>query len=275
MSAEKKLAVTLYYLKDTGPLWMTANTFGLHQCTVSKTINEVRDVLNNEVGPEFLGTHVVEIKRPIENSQDFFNYKQFFLFTVQAVCDSSERFMDVECKWPGSVHDTKVFANSKITENLETGNIPNTALTVRPGYDAISNYLIGDPAYPLTSYFIKEFTSCSKNEEVIFSNMLRSARSQVECAFGRLKALWGFLLKKIDLKLETVPKVIYSCFVLHNFWESLLNNHFDEAEIYAQIVRHQQEDDEPDPVYSRNDSAGEYVRHVLTEYISQNLLDGY
>ena len=53
MSAEKKLAVTLYYLKDTGSLWMTANTFGLHQCTASKTINEVCDVLNNEVGPEY------------------------------------------------------------------------------------------------------------------------------------------------------------------------------------------------------------------------------
>ena len=78
------------------------------------------------------GTHV-EIKRPIENAQDFFNYKQFFSFTVQAVFDSSGRFMDVECKRPGSVHDAKVFANSKINENLQTGNIPNTALTVLPG----------------------------------------------------------------------------------------------------------------------------------------------
>ena len=78
------------------------------------------------------GTHV-EIKRSIENAQDFFNYKQFFSFTVQAVCDSSGRFMDVECKRPGSVHDAKVFANSKINENLQTGNIPNTALTVLPG----------------------------------------------------------------------------------------------------------------------------------------------
>ena len=117
-------------------------------------------------------------------------------------------------------------------------------LTVLSGYDAISNYLIGDPAYPLTSYCIKEFTSCSKNEEVIFNNMLRSC-------------------------------FIYSCFVLHNFCESLSDNHFDEAEIHVPIVRHQQEDDEPDPVYSRNDSAGEYVCHVLTEYISQNLPDGY
>ena len=41
LSAEKKLAITLCYLKDTGSLGMTANTFGIHYCTVSKTIVEV------------------------------------------------------------------------------------------------------------------------------------------------------------------------------------------------------------------------------------------
>ena len=30
LSSEKKLAFTLYYLKDTGSLWMTANAFGAH-----------------------------------------------------------------------------------------------------------------------------------------------------------------------------------------------------------------------------------------------------
>ena len=35
LSAEKKLAVILYFLKDTGSLTMTANTFGIHQTTTS------------------------------------------------------------------------------------------------------------------------------------------------------------------------------------------------------------------------------------------------
>ena len=41
LSAVKELAITLYCLKDTSSLWMTANTFGIHQCTVSKNIVEV------------------------------------------------------------------------------------------------------------------------------------------------------------------------------------------------------------------------------------------
>ena len=35
---KNNLAITLYYPKDKGSLWMTANTFGVHACTVSKTV---------------------------------------------------------------------------------------------------------------------------------------------------------------------------------------------------------------------------------------------
>ena len=102
--SEKKLAITLYYLKDTGSLWMTANTFGIHQCTVSKTIVEVCKAINAFVGLDYLHLPRSEndrriasefelkfgmpqafgCKRSIENLQDY-HYK--FSLNVQAVCD--------------------------------------------------------------------------------------------------------------------------------------------------------------------------------------------
>ena len=54
LPAAKKLAVTLYHLKDTRSFRMTANTFDVHQCTVSKTLIEVCDVINKVAGPEYL-----------------------------------------------------------------------------------------------------------------------------------------------------------------------------------------------------------------------------
>ena len=307
LSTEKRLAITLYYLKDTGSLWMTANAFGIHQCTASKHIHSVCEAIDMILGPKYLhlprnteemrrkvsefeikfgmtqaygcidGTHI-PLKRPPQNSQDYFCYKQYFSLNIQAICDSKGYFMDVECKWPGSVHDAKVFANSSINHKMKTGQLPKTFITLLPGYEAIPNYLIGDPAYPLTPVCMKEYQTCVKNEEVVFNNMLRSARNQVECAFGRLKARWGFLTRKVDLKLEMVPTVAYSCFVLHNYCE-IKGNCLDDEEVQAQILRHQTEEEShpnvPDPVYSCETSEGDYVRTVLTKYIQQNLPDDY
>ena len=41
LSADKKVVITLYYLKDTGSLGMTADTFGIVVCTASTVIISV------------------------------------------------------------------------------------------------------------------------------------------------------------------------------------------------------------------------------------------
>ena len=101
---------------------MTANTFGIHQCTVSKTVIIVCKPINIVVGPKYLylpknnddmrkllsefelnigmlrafgcidGTHV-QLKSPIKSSQDYFCYKQYFSLNVVAVCDSKGFFI--------------------------------------------------------------------------------------------------------------------------------------------------------------------------------------
>ena len=138
------------------------------------------------------GTHI-PIKRPSGNSQDIFNYKQFFSISVQAVCDYKGLFMDVDCRWPGCVHDAKVFYNSKINKALLNKRLPIKPRTLIPGLDEVPNYILGDPAYPLTQCCMKEYITCKNNEEVIFNNLLRSGKNQIECSFGRLKARWSIL----------------------------------------------------------------------------------
>ena len=74
----------------------------------------------------------------------------------------------------------------------------------------IGNYFIGDPVYLLKPYYLREYSTCSSNAELIFNNMLRSSRNSTECAFDRLKARLGFLIRTIDLQLENVPVAFFS-----------------------------------------------------------------
>jgi hypothetical protein len=305
LSSIKKLAITLYYLKDTGSLLMTANAFGVAISTVSTVIIEVSKVISTVVGPKYLhlpvdmdemrlkvsefeskfgmvqafgcidGTHI-PVLRPVKDPQDYFCYKGFYSLNVQAVCDYRGMFMNVECMWPGSVHDAKVFANSGINHKLKSGTLPCTFQSITPGAEKIPNYLIGDPAYPLTPHCMKEYATCSCNEEVIFNSLLRSARNQIESAFGRLKARWSFLTKKVDLKLESVPTVIYACFVLHNFCEKN-KSYVDEDQVRLQIElikrNENRNKDMLDPIFSSNAGEGEVIRRIITNYIKDNLPD--
>ena len=111
---------------------------------------------------------------------------------------------------PGCIHDAKVFANLTLNHRMRSGRFPQTFNMLSHECHKVPNYVIGDPAYPLAPYCMKEFKSCTTNAQVLFNKLLHSACKQIECAFGRLKAWWSILTRKIDFNTEMVPTVIYA-----------------------------------------------------------------
>lgn len=148
ISAEKKLAMCLYYLKDQGSFRMTANTFGVSPSTLCVILHQVCNSINQIINfpasvdelkeatnrfeekfdiPQVIGcvdgTHI-RIKKPHENSQDYYCYKQFYSLNCQAICDEKGFFIDVEVRWPGSVHDARVFHNCEVNMNFRDKKCP-------------------------------------------------------------------------------------------------------------------------------------------------------
>ena len=194
---------------------------------------------------------------------------------VQAVCDFRGMFMDVDCKWPGSVHDAKIFSNSSIGTKLRNQDMPITYQEIVPGKCKIRNYLIGDPVYPLTSYFMKEYDNCSSFSKVVFNSILRSARNPVECAFWMTKGTME-LLNKEGCPSTWICSYSHLCkhFVFHNYYE--LNKCVIDPELVKiHIEKHRKEKENenylPNPVLSGNLDEGEVVRYVLCCYIENGL----
>ena len=109
---------------------------------------------------------------------------------------------------------------------------------------------------------MKEHETCNRNAEVVFDGLLRSAHNPIECAFGRLKACWSILTHSIDLKLESIPHVVYSCFVLHNYCEQN-KSYVDDCTVRNQIQlsmdNEQTYKNVADPIYSCNAGKGEFI----------------
>lgn len=148
----------------------------------------------------------MSIRKPSLHGDEYINRKGFASINVQATCNGRNIFTSVDASWPGSVHDSRIWRNSRIFQNI------------RRQEDIV---LLADEGYGITPWLMVPFRNPTTPEERSFNNCHTKERVIIERCFGQVKQRFPILQNKIRLSTERVPKVIICCFVLHNIAKHL------------------------------------------------------
>ncbi|MBN3307243.1 HARB1 nuclease, partial [Amia calva] len=110
-------------------------------------------------------------------------------------CDHHLMVTSLEARWPGSVHDSRIFQESTLGQRFEQGR-----------FDGL---LLGDRGYPCLRYLMTPYPDPQGTKyNVAHSN----TRVRIEMTFGVIKAC----LQGLRVCVERACEVVEACVVLHN-----------------------------------------------------------
>lgn len=166
-------------------------------------------------------THVPIRSPGGEQAEIFRNRKGFFSINVQAIGDAQLKIRNLVVRWPGSVHDSRIFDNSEIGAKFENGEI--------------NGLLLGDSGYALRQYLITPILQPQTRAERRFNYAHCSTRVKIENVFGVWKRRFQCLSRTLAIKLDTSLAVIVACGVLHNIARTYNLPEFEDVhEAYLQ-----------------------------------------
>ncbi|XP_063328757.1 putative nuclease HARBI1 [Pelmatolapia mariae] len=146
------------------------------------------------------GTHI-PIIAPSVNEGDYVNRKSFHSINVQIICDAANIITNVEAKWPGSVHDSRIFREC--------------TLSTKFGHGEFTGYLLGDRGYPCLPYLLTPYPDPEPGPQQRYNLAHCRTRARVEMTIGMLKARFQ-CLQRLRVTPERACDIIVACVILHN-----------------------------------------------------------
>uniref|UniRef100_A0A8C2JXU0 DDE Tnp4 domain-containing protein n=1 Tax=Cyprinus carpio TaxID=7962 RepID=A0A8C2JXU0_CYPCA len=241
-SHEIEVLVLLYWLACGASYRVTADAFAMPTSTVCRVVHNVIEnmlkVLHRiihfpgpqemeEVGEGFAclaghnsfkkvagaidGCHI-RIRPPAgQQKQCYINRKLFPSIILQAITDSTGKFLDIYVGNPGSVHDALVLRRCPMYKQ---------SFFPPKGF-----FLLGDGGYPCLQHPVAIITPYRQplagHVECRFNKHHAKARCIIERTFGMLKTRWrAIFLRALEIHPLFAPKVVAVCCMLHNLCQA-------------------------------------------------------
>lgn len=254
LSPRQQVLIALRFYADGGSFRLIGDAHGISRATVSRCLRRVTRVINRDifhsavdfpledgerlalpitfknVGNSDLpsvcacidGTHI-PILAPSENESQFVNRHDVHSLNCMLVCGPNLKIFYASCRWPGSVHDSRVLRNSNLFERFESG--------WRPFPNAI---ILGDSGYPLTNWLITPVSVPRSDAESAYNVHHKRIRRLIENCIGILKQRFR-CLRYLHLDPVNAGEVVKACCCLHNLILDYRSEHISLPEAVDEI----------------------------------------
>ena len=148
------------------------------------------------------GTHI-RIQKPSEDEADYVNRHFYHSINVQAICLPNGRFSDVLARFPGSVHDSRIWKLSQVGMYVENNF-------------QVGEHILGDSGYMLRQCLLTPYRQPTSIAHENYNYAHKKTRVLIEQTFGRWKRRFHCLHGEIRMAPDKVCTIIVACAVLHN-----------------------------------------------------------
>ncbi|XP_034057153.1 putative nuclease HARBI1 [Gymnodraco acuticeps] len=206
LTVEEQFLIALRFYACGTFYEVIADSMGVHRTTVGEVVTAVSDALarlldhfvtfptDGQIAkvkqnffllgdmPNTIGvidcTHV-NIQAPRQREWEYVNRKGRHSINVQLVGDADLAITNCVVRWPGSVHDARIFRESRLFTEFQTN---------RP-----DGVILADSAYPLLPWVMTPFPTANTPSQMRYNNAYGRTRCAIERLNGVLKRRFACL----------------------------------------------------------------------------------
>lgn len=173
------------------------------------------------------------------------------------------RFRYINIGAPGRCHDANVYGRSKLSALVEGGHFASPVAVIE-GVE-VQPIILCDQAFPLSTNLLKPYANALPDTpERSFNYNLSKTRRIVENAFGRLKARFRFIMKRMECTLASAKLAVRASCILHNVCEAFRDSAEQQWEQEASAFDALYE--QPSHTTTASSGEGDVVRGALAQY---------
>lgn len=179
---------------------------GVIGCVDCTHVNIIAPQENEHLYVDRKGNHSLNVQL-VSHSFKRYNFEIETLNIFLQVCNYDLKILSVNARYPGSTHDSGIWAVSADRRKMEKDYINGKRNTV----------LLGDSGYPLEPWLITPFRNPNP-QQARFNHIHAKARNPIERCNGVLKGTFRCLLGERQLRYEPakVLKIVNVCCALLN-----------------------------------------------------------